>query len=97
MPYELPTAGGRIPYGRAFGKKEFILPKSAQNLIRRESHKEGPTAGGRIPYECASGKKEFILPKSAQNPIRKESHKEGLACGRIPYEIGCLPYKLKIE
>ena len=50
MPYELPTAGGRIPYGRAFGKKESIMPETAQNLIRKESHKEGP-ACGRIPYE----------------------------------------------
>ena len=39
---EGPTAGGRIPYERASGKKESIMPGSAQNLIRRESHKEGP-------------------------------------------------------
>ena len=68
----MPTAGGRIPYERAFGKKEFILPKSAQNLIRRESHKEGPTAGGRIPYGRAFGKKDLIQTGTAQNPIRRD-------------------------
>ena len=79
-------ACGRIPYGRAFGKKEFILPGSAQNPIRKESHKEGP-ACGRIPYEQshkegptsvggslvggAFGEKESIMPGTAQNESKK--------------------------
>ena len=37
-----PLAGGSL-VDDASGMKEVRLPKSAQNLIRRESHKEGPT------------------------------------------------------
>ena len=78
------------------------MPGTAQNPIRKESHKEGPacgrmpyelpTAGGRIPYGRAFGKKDLIQTGTAQDPIRRDP-----ACGGIPYEIGCLPYKLKIE
>ena len=36
--------------GGAFGMKDIRVLESAQNLIRRESHKEG-SACGRMPYE----------------------------------------------
>ena len=44
-----------MPYERASGIKDVRVPGSAQNLIRRESHKEGPTVSGRIPYEPPTG------------------------------------------
>jgi len=73
IPYELPTLVGGSLVGGASGMKEVRLPRSAQNLTRRESYKEGP-ACGRMPYALASGKKDYGKPGSAKNRIRKESH-----------------------
>ena len=73
--------------GGASGMKEVRLPRSAQNLIRRESHKEGP-ACGRMPYEQshkegptpvggslvggAFGMKDIRVSRSAQNVKRQK-------------------------
>ena len=54
MPYELPTAGGRIPYERAFGKKDLIQTGTAQNPIRR-----APLAGGSLMSERPVRKSPF--------------------------------------
>ena len=82
-----PLAGGFL-VGDASGMKEVRLPRSAQNLIRRESHKEGPTlvggslmsnltrrdplAGGSLVGD-ASGMKDIRLTGSAQNVKRQKN------------------------
>ena len=59
--------------GDASGMKEVRLPRSAQNLIRRESHKEGPTQVGGSLVGDASGMKDIRLTGSAQNVKRQKN------------------------
>ena len=51
--------------GGAFGKKESIMPGTAQNPIRRDPLAGGSLVGG------AFGEKESIMPGSAQNESKK--------------------------